>query len=250
MRRDIYGLAAFNRGDAEPVNDLLLELSNLLSRLTQGDGMALFPMQAIEWGNWSYLLLALLVAVEGPIATLVGAAAAATGALHLPWVFVAASVGNLSADALWYGLGRSGRMENAVRYGRWIGLQEEQIHRLEAGVRQNATRILLVAKLTAGLVIPALIAAGLVRAPWRRWFLPVFAGEMIWTGVLVLGGYYATAYLVQIERGVTYAVAGGSLLVLLFLGYKARGLWKNRKHSVVPPGDTEQPAQPKRGKSV
>ena len=249
MRRDIYGLAAFNRGDAEPVSDLLPELNRLFALLWQGDWLHQFQSPLHEWGAWSYLLLALLVAVEGPIATLVGAAAA-TGALHLPWVFVAASVGNLSADALWYGLGRSGRMENAVRYGRWIGLQEEQIHRLEAGVRQNATRILLVAKLTAGLVIPALIAAGLVRAPWRRWFLPVFAGEMIWTGVLVLGGYYATAYLVQIERGVTYAVAGGSLLVLLFLGYKARGLWKNRKHSVVPPGDTEQPAQPKRGKSV
>jgi membrane protein DedA with SNARE-associated domain len=163
---------------------------------------------------------------------------------------VAASAGNLSADALWYALGRSGRIENAVRYGRWLGLHEEQIYQLEAGVRQNATRILLVAKLTAGLVIPALIAAGLVRAPWRRWFLPVFAAEMVWTGGLVLGGYYATAYLSQIERGVTYAVAGASLLVLLFLGYKAFGLRKKRKRSIVQPGDAQEPTQPKRENSV
>ena len=95
-----------------------------------------------------------------------------------------------------------------------------------------------------------LIAAGLVRAPWRKWFLPVFAGEMLWTGGLVLGGYYATAYLSQIERGVTYAAAGGSLLVLLFLGYKAFGMWKKRKRSAVQPGDAQKSAQPKREESV
>lgn len=221
-----------------------------LSRLLQGDWLHQFQSPVHQWGHWPYLLLALLVAVEGPIATLIGAAAAASGALYLPWVFVAAAAGNLGADALWYGLGRSGGIERVARYGRWIGLREEQIHRLEAGVRQNATRILLVAKLTAGLVIPALIAAGLVRAPWRKWFLPVFAGEMLWTGGLVLGGYYATAYLSQIERGVTYAAAGGSLLVLLFLGYKAFGMWKKRKRSAFQPDGAQEPAQPKREKSV
>jgi len=213
------------------MSDFLPELSHFFALLWQGDWLHQFQSPVHQWGNWSYLLLALLVAVEGPIVTLLGAAAAATGTLQLPWVFVAASAGNLGADALWYGLGRSGNIENVVRYGRWIGLKREQVQRLEEGVRQNATKILLIAKLTAGLVIPALIAAGLVRAPWRKWFPPLFVGEMIWTGALVLGGYYATAYLVQIERGVTYAMVGGTLLGLLFLFYKLRGLWKGRGQS-------------------
>ena len=33
-----------------------------------------------------------------------------------------------------------------------------------------AARILFVAKLTLSMMIPALVAAGLVKAPWRRWF--------------------------------------------------------------------------------
>ncbi|MBX3051011.1 MAG: VTT domain-containing protein [Caldilineaceae bacterium] len=226
------------------MNDFLLELSNFLGRFVQGDGLWLHQIQMIQWGNWSYLLLALLVAIEGPIATLLGAAAAASGVLQLPWVFLAASAGNIGADVFWYGLGRVGKVEDIARYGRWIGLKAEAVQRLEVGMRQNAARILLIAKLTAGLVIPALIAAGLVRAPWRKWFLPVFAGEMIWTGALVLGGYYATAYLARIERGVTYAVAGGSLLALAFLAFKLRGLWRSQ-HASAPP-----PEQPKTGKSV
>ena len=195
----------------------MLELSNFVGHLAQGDWMNMMRLEAAQLGTWSYVLLAILVAVEGPIATLVGAAAAATGVLHLPWVMVAASAGNLSADSLWYGLGRTGRMESVLRYGRWVGLKAGPLQRLEDRVRQNATRILLVAKLTAGLVIPALIAAGLVRSPWRKWFPPVFAGEMLWTGALVAGGYYATAYLTQIERGVTVVAIGASLLVVVFL---------------------------------
>ena len=208
------------------MGDIMLELSNLFGRLAQGNWIHLLQSQAAQLGSWSYILLALLVAVEGPIATLVGAAAAATGVMHLPWVFVAASAGNLGADTLWYSLGRSGQMDKAVRYGRWVGLKAEQIQAVEERVRQNATKILLVAKLTAGLAIPALIAAGLVRSPWKKWFLPVFAGEMIWSGGLVVGGYYATAYLAQIERGVTLAVIAASVLVLIFLLGQARRLWR------------------------
>jgi len=211
------------------VIDFVVESINLLWHWVQGDWTNLHQMYALQMGVWSYLVLALLVAVEGPIATLVGAAAAATGVLHLPWVFVAASLGNLCADTLWYGLGRSGKIESAIRYGRWIGLQEIQMQRLEKNVRQNAMRLLLVAKLTAGLVIPALIAAGLVRSPWRKWFPPVFAGELIWSGALVLGGYYATSFLAQIQRGVTYAVVGGSLVALLFLLYKVHQSRRNGK---------------------
>ena len=71
--------------------------------------------------------------------------------------------------------------------------------------------------------------------------MPVLLGEMIWTGGLVLGGYYATAYLSQIERGIVYAVVGGSLLALCFFAYKVRGLWKNRHHSAAQNGQSEQP---------
>ena len=54
-----------------------------------------------ELGYWSYLLLAILVAVEGPSVTILGALLASTGVLRPGLVFAAAAIGNLSADIGW-----------------------------------------------------------------------------------------------------------------------------------------------------
>jgi membrane protein DedA with SNARE-associated domain len=170
-------------------------------------------------GYWDYVLLALFVAIEGPIATLLGAAAASAGLLHLDLVFVSASTGNLTSDTLWYYLGYAGKIEWLLHYGRWLGVRRHHLDRLEQGMHDHAPKILLLAKLTAGFVIPALIAAGLARIPWRRWFPPIAAGEVVWTGSLVLIGYYATEAIKQVEHDVRYLVpvASGFFVLTLFL---------------------------------
>jgi membrane protein DedA with SNARE-associated domain len=56
-------------------------------------------------GIWTYILLAILVAVEGPIATLAGSVASSAGYLNPVLVFVSASCGNLTSDILWYSMG-------------------------------------------------------------------------------------------------------------------------------------------------
>ena len=119
--------------------------------------------QLPEWGGWTYVVLALLVAVEGPIATLLGAAAASAGVMR-PWlVFLAASMGNLTADSLWYSIGYVGRLEWFLRFGRRVGISHAQLDRLQHVMRKHAARILFFAKLSMSLMVPSLIAAGLVK---------------------------------------------------------------------------------------
>ena len=168
-------------------------------------------------GVWNYFLFAALVAVEGPIATLLGAAAAGAGYMQADWVFVAASAGNLLADTFWYLLGYAGHSEWIVRYGGWLGVRPGHLERMEQGVREHTVKLLLAAKLTAGLMIPSLIAAGLARVPWRRWFLPIFVGEMIWTGVLFLIGFQGIQALSRVERWLQIVALGGIILVFLFI---------------------------------
>lgn len=83
-----------------------------------------------DLGLWAYLLMAILVMVEGPIVTLAGAVAASSGFMRPELVFVSAAAGNLIADTLWYTLGYLGKMEWLHRYGSWFGVREEFIHRL------------------------------------------------------------------------------------------------------------------------
>jgi membrane protein DedA with SNARE-associated domain len=77
----------------------------------------------------------------------------------------------------------------------------------------HATKILLLAKLSFGLVIPSLFAAGVARVGWRKWFPAVFIGETIWTGTLVLLGFYASQAIRHIEKGLQLTI-----LVVVFAG--------------------------------
>lgn len=175
-----------------------------------------------ELGYWNYILLALLVTIEGPIVTMLGAAAAAAGFMRPFFVFVSAAIGNLIADLGWYYLGYVGRIGWLLRYGRWLGIRRRHIRRLMRGMHNHSRKILLVAKLSTGFVIPTLIAAGLVKVPWRRWFPVVFAAEMVWTGSLVLIGYYATQAIKQIELGLHYVAILGFVVVPILLIWLTR----------------------------
>ena len=170
-----------------------------------------------QLGLWTYLGLAFLVAIEGPVATLLGAAAASAGLMRPLLVFITAAVGNLTADTLWYTLGYAGKLEWVLRFGRRLGLQPDFLERLEQGMHEHAAKILFVAKLTVSFMIPSLIAAGLVKVPWRRWFPALFAGEMLWTGSLILIGYYATEAIKRVEQGVEYFILGLSVVFVLFI---------------------------------
>jgi membrane protein DedA with SNARE-associated domain len=168
-----------------------------------------------EWGYWSYLVLAVLVAIEGPVATLLGAAAASAGVMRPALVFVSASLGNLTADTLWYMVGYLGKIEWFLKIGHRMGLSQNNTENLQKNMRKHAVKVLFFAKLSMSLMIPSLIAAGLVKAPWRRWFPAVFGGEIIWTGGLVLIGYYATEAIKRIEQGVEYFILGASLVFIM-----------------------------------
>jgi membrane protein DedA with SNARE-associated domain len=186
-----------------------------------------------QLGYWNYLLLAILVAVEGPIATLLGAVAASAGLMRPILVFLFAAVGNLTADSLWYVLGYIGKIEWLFHGGRRLGVKREYLERLQHGMRKHTVKILFFAKLSVSFVIPSLIAAGLVKAPWRRWFPALLAAETLWTGSLVLIGYYTTEAIKKVESGMEVFVTVGSVLFLGML------FWFGR-HVLIGDVDDEQ----------
>jgi membrane protein DedA with SNARE-associated domain len=172
-----------------------------------------------ELGYWSYLLLAVLVAVEGPSVTIFGALLASTGALRPGLVFAAAAMGNLSADIGWYLLGYLGRFEVLLRHIGWLRKHQGRINHLEHEMTRHAVKILLVAKLTLSMSIPALIAAGMARVTWRRWLPVLLIGESIWTGSLVLIGFYLGHYVKQLEQGMQIVAVVGTII------FVAIGIW-------------------------
>jgi membrane protein DedA with SNARE-associated domain len=197
--------------------------------------------QIPEWGNWSYLVLAILVAVEGPVATLLGAAAASAGVMRPALVFFAASAGNLTADTVWYLFGFLGRIEWFFKIGQRMGLNRVHMEHMQKNMRKHAVKILFFAKLSMSLMIPSLIAAGLVKAPWKRWFPAVFGGEIIWTGALVLIGYYATEAIKRIEQGVEYFILGATIIFIFSMLMLSRRILRESEQEIEEDEDDSAP---------
>lgn len=168
-------------------------------------------------GSLAYILFALLVAIEGPLTTLGGALAASAGYLNPILVFISASLGNLTADTLWYSLGYMGKTEWLVKYGGWLGIKESFITRMQTDIHEHIHKILFIAKLTLGLVIPTLIAAGLARVPFKRWFGVLFTAECIWTGSLVIIGYYFGYMIQRIETNLRWLSLAGAVISIVFV---------------------------------
>jgi membrane protein DedA with SNARE-associated domain len=179
-----------------------------------------------ELGFWTYIILGMLVLVEGPIATLLGAAAASAGLMRAWGVFLAAALGNLTADTLWYSVGYLGKTKWITQFGKRFGVSESLVKHLEQHMITHATRVLFLAKLTLSFVIPSLIAAGLLRIPWRRWFPGLILAETLWTGSLVLIGFYTTEAVKRVEQWVEYAALGVSLLFVVAVILEGRRLVK------------------------
>ncbi len=198
-------------------------------------------MQLASLGIWSYFLLAFLVAIEGPIATLLGGAAASLGLMYPGFVFIAAATGNLIADTLWYTLGYLGKIDWVNRFGQRLGISMDKLLNSEKMLEDHAPTIIFFSKLTVSPMIPALIATGLIKYPWKRWFPADFAGEMIWTGSLVVVGYYGVQVIQKVSLGIEHAILVGSVIFIGIVLWFGRKLLK--KQTQEPDGSLDDPAE-------
>jgi membrane protein DedA with SNARE-associated domain len=196
--------------------------AQLLSQVVQ----ILQTGRANEFAAWTYILLAFLVLIEGPIAVLAASAAASTGLMRPGLVFLSAAVGNLTADSLWWFLGYAGKPEWIHGIGRRLKIRESMLEHLKHSMVKHATQVMFLAKITLSFSIPTLIAAGLLRIPWKRWFPWFVLAEIMWTGSLVLIGYYATQAVTRVAEGVEYGLLGASLVFLAVLIFAGRRMLK------------------------
>ena len=182
--------------------------------------------QLPQLGIWSYPLLSLLVIVEGPTGTLLGAAAASAGLMRPLPVFLAAMIGNFTCDSLWYSLGYFGKTEWLARIWKRFGIPEKLAEHLKQEMHTHYAKILFIAKFTLSFMIPTMILTGLLRVPRKRWFLPLLVADALWTGLLILIGYYTTELLKRLELGLKIAVLTIPILLLVALFYTGKGYIK------------------------
>jgi len=183
-----------------------------------------------------YLSLAVLSVLQGPIVILLGAAAAATGVITPLGVFIAVTIGNTTIDLVWFMIGRLGKISWITRF-RWLRVNLNTIESMKGRLFLHTPQIVALAKLSSIFVLPVMVAAGLVRLPWKRWFPTLFIVEVVKNVLLILLGYYAVISISQLQSGLTILAIVGSVLSIII------PIWLFRRSMNKGPKPLELPKQ-------
>lgn len=165
-------------------------------------------------GYWNYFFLFIFVIIQGPLVKLLSGAVASTTNLNIFLIFLVSMVASMTADIGWYYLGRLGKLpgRKTKNYQR-----KKLASLLQNAMHQHYFKVLILGKISLGLAIPAMVAAGMVRITWRKWLPAVFVGEFLYTILLIMTGYFAAESLNHANQAIRIIGLSITGIFLLFL---------------------------------
>ncbi|MBM3183767.1 MAG: DedA family protein [Chlamydiae bacterium] len=172
-----------------------------------------------------YTILFLVMVVEGPAITAIGAFAAALGYFDLWWVFFLSILGNLLPDLIYYVLGFWGRRQFVDKYGHYLGIRKEKVERLEGLFQKHVGKTITLVKLIPALATPGLIMAGVLRVPIKPYIFWSLIVTIPSSGFYLFLGYFcepAYEMIASYEKYGEYSVLGliGIFVIVYFLRKK------------------------------
>lgn len=194
---------------------------------------------AARLGDWAYLVVFLGATLESaamlglvvPGETLVLAFAfmASRGALDLDALFWAVCCGAIVGDSIGYELGRKLGRPAALRFGPGLGVTPQRLERTERFFEQHGPASVFLGRFVgfARAMVPFL--AGTSRMRYRTFLAFNVAGAGLWSGALVLLGYFVGGSLQRLQGWIGHAalllVAAIGLVWVLRGRVKTNSLW-------------------------
>lgn len=179
---------------------------------------------------WTYLLVIFLVAINGEAAILLAASIASVGIINPFIALGAVTLGNVISDSLWFALGYFGKIDWLLKRSRWLGIKSENMELACQIIRKDTIKLLVFSKLTNWITIPALIATGFAKVPWRKWF-PTIVISNFFIGVILMSlGYFMTSKILEIQNNLQIiAILLSFAFIILSIIYLRKMLTKNNR---------------------
>ena len=173
--------------------------------------------------NYGYLALVPGSIFAQPAAALVAGVLAHLGYLTFWIAYVCIISTTITADAAWYYLGYHYGERFVKTFGTHIGVTDTHITDAKKLFHSQHDKILFISKITNGLgfAIVILFTAGMSRVPFIRYILFNICGELVWTGMLMLVGYFFSQWYVAVDNalGRMSIIALFVLLAIAFYGF-------------------------------
>ncbi len=169
--------------------------------------------------SYKYAFLVPAAFLEGHIITLIAGFLSRLGYLNPFLAGVCVAFGNLLGDIALYWLGYYKGESIAKGWGKYFGITDASIERVNRIFHKHKSRILMISKLTNGfgLAMVVLFTAGMIRIPFRTFMKWNILGECLWTGILVALGFFLGHLYTVIDNIVWRIGVIGVIIALLFL---------------------------------
>jgi membrane protein DedA with SNARE-associated domain len=186
--------------------------------------------------HYGYLVMLPLMILEGPVVTVIAAMLASLGAFNVSLVLFFSILGDIIGDVAFYALGYGFGMGFVRRVGKYVGITEKLVLRMEEYFTRHGGKTIFAVKSTTGLCWATFTAAGIVKMDFRKFLKYSFYGGVVWSGFLVAMGYFYGYLWRDIKQyidwigWVIFAVMGISIVAItLYKNQKAKKLFKNEE---------------------
>ncbi|MBP7708153.1 VTT domain-containing protein [Candidatus Pacearchaeota archaeon] len=165
----------------------MLDLTNLSASLSQ-----------IQ--NQSYLVILVLMIVEGPIVTFLASLAASIGVFNIYWILVLSILGNSIPDKLFYLIGRYSRKKTENRFLNFFNLDSKKVKTFEKHLENNLVKALIFSKFVPPFPIPGMFLAGFTKTNFKRFFIITTAFDILISIIFVITGYFSGVFATEALR--------------------------------------------------
>jgi len=136
-----------------------------------------------------YIIIFLLMVIEGPIITTAASFLASAGFFSIYLIFVLSLFADLTADIMYYTIGRA--TNKTVIEKKFQNLKgKKSFKKIEAGMNNHLGKTLLIVKLTPFLAIPGLLLAGALKVSIKKFTIISLAITIPRTIFLTVSGFY------------------------------------------------------------
>jgi len=140
--------------------------------------------------HYGYFVMLPLMILEGPVVTIIAAMLASLGAFNVFIVLLLSILGDMIGDIILYGLGYKFGMKFVENAGKYVGITEKLVLRMEKYFQRHGGKTIFAVKSTTGLCWAAFTAAGIVKMNFKKFVKYSFYGGVVWSGFLVAMGYF------------------------------------------------------------
>lgn len=179
--------------------------------------------------TYGYFILAPAAMFLGPLISLLAGVLLRLEVISIVPTVLALAAGELTADIVWYVLGRQYGELFVHRFGRYVGITTNAVTSAKDFFKKHNDVIIFTSKITAGggFGIPIMFTAGLSRIPFHRYMMLNIAGQFLWTASLLSIGYFLGHIYLAVSN-VLEKISLFALVVLILISLVGFGKYLRR----------------------